>query len=212
MQSPCNNYEIRGTDFSDPPLFRDWVDYTDCYGVRRRQYVTGVGIPYDPSVVNICSHTTPTAGTDRPIGGARVSITLINPCNYDFPTIPCGQLQNYNGGQSFPNTNIITLGSSVGGSAFRCEAFGVPDKFMLFKYDGPSAGELIYNSGYRGDSSWQSSLDANLISRGLPVEPIVGGGNITYFFTKTSDYTKVKAEVWAPIPDTAWEFSIDCPS
>lgn len=210
--SPCNNYEIRCTSFEDPPLYNYWADYVDCHGVQRRQEVS-IGNPWGPRSVHVCSSTVPVPGDNMPGPfPVPVSVTLLGSCGGDVPTIPCNSQQSYSGGKSFPSETIVTLGSSAGGSAFRCEAYNVPDKFMMYKHDGINAGQLIYDSGYRGDSALQNELNDALAEIGLPPESISGVGNITYFFTKTTDYTKVLVKVYAPMDDTAWQFSIDCPS
>lgn len=209
LQSPCNNYEIRGTDFSDPPLFRDWVDYTDCYGVRRRQYVTGVGIPYDPSVVNICSHTTPTVGTDRPIGGARVTSTLISACDSDLPTIPCGGQASAEGQSGWPNMFIAELGTGTGNVSVTFTTGDYPDKCIIEKMDGT----VVHDTGWYGSTAYQAQLNQGLADRGLPPEPIVAPSGTVSNFNKNFTDNRVRVKIYTSywiVQGSSWWITLSC--
>lgn len=120
--------------------------------------------------------------------------------------IPCGSSASYSGGQSFPTEYTINLGPDLGTVNFNGDAISVPDKFIII-YDGVE----VINTGYRGDSSQQSSLDAELISRGLPTETITGPGVFSTSFNKTSSTTTATLQVWAPLSGTAWSATLGCP-
>lgn len=127
------------------------------------------------------------------------------------PVIPCGGGVSYNGGRAFPSDNIYTVGSGTGNMEFFFNAWQVPDKYILIKADGVNRGQVIHDTGYRGDWDLQPYLDDALGSRGLPHETITGGGKGTVNIPKTSDYTQILIRVYAPLDNTGWYFSLSCP-
>jgi hypothetical protein len=86
-------------------------------------------------------------------------------------------------------------------------ASAVPDKFIVKRN-----GTVVYDTGYIGDSSYQSSLDTELSSRGLASETIVsfsGSRNARWYKGNSNRY--LDFEVYAPIAGTAWSVNVDCP-
>lgn len=122
------------------------------------------------------------------------------------PVVPCGSGASYTGGESYPSTYEINLGTDLGYVGINYDANQVPDKFIL-EFDGV----VVYDSGYRGQALYQQELDDNLALRGLPSEPIVGTGAGTGGFNKTTATTKAFLKVYAPIPGTAWDALVLCP-
>lgn len=126
----------------------------------------------------------------------------------DVPSgaISCGTPVTFTGGVGFPNNIFYELGASLGTVNVTYDAHSIPDKFI-----GYSGGVKVFDTGYRGDSSYQAALDAELISRGLPTETIMGVGAGTASFSKlvVDSYTLV--EVYSPLTGTAWDFTMDCP-
>jgi hypothetical protein len=119
--------------------------------------------------------------------------------------IPCGTSASYSGGESFPTELEIVLGTALGTCVFSGNAISIPDKFQIW-----FEGDLVYDSGYRGDTSYQAALDADLDSRGLGPESIVAGMPTGNFYKGTAT-TKATVKVWAPLVGTAWSFSLGCP-
>ena len=119
---------------------------------------------------------------------------------------PCGSATSYQGGQSFPTEYQVNLGTDTGDVILDFNANQIPDKFIVV-FDGVE----VINTGYRGSTSYQSQLDAELISRGLPTETIVGTGAGSTYFTKTTSTTTATIKVFAPLDQTAWTVTLNCP-
>lgn len=121
-------------------------------------------------------------------------------------TTPCGSTATYSGGAAFPSEVFIDLGSGTGNVVLHYDALSIPDKFEVF-----FGGNKVIDTGYRGDSSYQSALDAALAAMSLPPETIMGTGSGTASFTKSSVATFALVRVYAPLSGTAWNFIMDCP-
>lgn len=122
------------------------------------------------------------------------------------PVVACDGTANYNGGESFPSEYIVTLGSGTGLVTLTFDAIGIPDKFEVI-YDNTT----VINTGYRGDTGYQSDLDAALTARGLPTEQITAPANGTASFNKLTDTTTAIVRVYAPLSNTAWNYTLSCP-
>lgn len=133
--------------------------------------------------------------------------------------IPCASDADYDGGEAFPSEVSVVLGSGVGWVAIEYLPATRPDKFEVWL-----GGQLVFDSGYVGDVTWQNDLNAALANRGLPPEVIrqrVGTGGSAdwpdpaerergYFYKGTAD-TVATVRVYAPLPGTAWVFRLGCP-
>ena len=122
------------------------------------------------------------------------------------PTIPCGAGTSYSGGISYPSTQNVTLGSGTGTVTLNYEAYGVPDRFVV-EFDG----SVVIDTGYVGAIGYQNQLNNALIALGEPTAPIVGIGNGTISFNKTTATTNATVKVYAPMSGTAWNFTLLCP-
>lgn len=122
------------------------------------------------------------------------------------PDTPCGANAEYDGGQAFPQVDIVDLGSATGIVNLEFNAQNIPDKFIV-EFDGVE----VINTGYRGSADYQTKLNNALAGWGLPPETIqgVGYGNVT--FQKTTATTTATVKVFAPIPGTAWTYTLGCP-
>lgn len=122
------------------------------------------------------------------------------------------QANTYAGGEAYPSTQRINLGTESSGPSGRFnvtlvhDAYSVPDKFVV-NFNG-----VDYSTGYRGDTSYQSQLDAALAARGAPPEAIVGPGSGTLTFEKTSAVDFATVSVYAPVSGTGWTYTLNCPS
>lgn len=148
----------------------------------------------------------------------------------DDPEVDCDSTIGYGGGESFPSVLQIELGICVGRVDLHYAPGGIPDKFIL-EIDG----EEVLNSGYRGNTSFQTALNAELASRGLQPETIhpgdhhvaPGGANLPPFtgtctgtggcefgivsFHKATATSAATLKVYAPLSNTGWSVYIDCP-
>ena len=122
--------------------------------------------------------------------------------------IPCGAGSEYTGGPSYPQTDIIDLGTATGIVTLTFNARSIPDKFVV-EFDGVE----VINTGYRGSTSYQSNLNTALAILGLPAETIEGPGQGSFTFQKTTATTTATVRVFAPIsnPKTVWDYTLSCP-
>ena len=150
--------------------------------------------------------------------------------------IPCDDPVTYSGGESYPTTEYIELGTATGDVYINFNTRQLPDQFYVY-YDGV----LRYGSAYRGDLSYgydtdndspgyyrQDFIDA-LASRTDPQwgtsypdfshYPWDGYPNVyqpaidrDFILTKSNAIpTILRVEVYGPMEGTAWSFDIECP-
>lgn len=125
----------------------------------------------------------------------------------DVPAIACGAGASYSGGVSYPTIQNVTLGSDTGVVTLDFQAYSVPDRFVV-EYQG----SVVIDTGYRGDSFYQNDLNNALIALGEPTAPIVGTGQGSVSFNKTSATpTVATVKVYAPMTGTGWNFTLQCP-
>ena len=121
--------------------------------------------------------------------------------------IPCGAGSQYNGGQAFPQTDIVELGSSTGIVTLDFNAYDLPDRFVV-TFDN----EVVIDTGYRGADWRLTELNTALAERGLdPVQQLEGVGKGSISFNKTTSTTTAKVEVFAPGKSTVWNYTLGCP-
>jgi len=150
-------------------------------------------------------------------------------------TIPCDEETQYDGGQSYPTTININLGTGVGDVYIWFWAEDLPDNFYVY-YDG----ELKYGSNYRGHPSFSYDVEGDepgdnrqdfIDALEGKIDPQWGttypdfthypwdGYNLIYsdestdwVFTKTSSTpTIATVKIYAPMPGTFWHFILYCP-
>lgn len=133
----------------------------------------------------------------------------------------CGAATSYQGGQSFPTYTYVTLGSDTGLVTLKYATAGNPDKFEVWL-----GGVKVIDTGYHGDLFFQTALNGELASKGLPPETIIqrpgndyepidqwnNGNYETATFNKTTSDIVAEVRTYGPILGTAWIFSLDCPS
>lgn len=120
--------------------------------------------------------------------------------------VACGASTSYTGGATFPTDTIIDLGTGTGSVVLTYDMFSVPDKAQVL-----IDGIIKLDTGYRGDSSEQSALNAALATHGLPPETIQGPGAGSGSFNKVTASRYAVVRIWAPIGGTAWTFNLACP-
>lgn len=120
--------------------------------------------------------------------------------------VACGDEVVFAGGEDFPFVQPIILGGDLGIVTLDFNTFDIPDKMVVF-FDGIE----VINTGYRGDTSYQTALTDELIARGYTPETIVSPGLDSAFFNKTTATDTAYVYIYAPLPDTGWTFTLSCP-
>lgn len=136
------------------------------------------------------------------IAGAIYSVTVTGVAT----ALACGVDSSYSGGPSFPTQIAYNLGTGLGIVTLDYDMLSVPDKAEVW-FDGVK----VIDTGYRGDSSYQSALDAELTSLGQPTETIAGVGLGNDTFTKSTTTSLCIVKVFGPLTGTAWSVQLSCP-
>ena len=118
----------------------------------------------------------------------------------------CGTQYSYTGGEKFPTLLNINLGAATGTVTLNFNAKNIPDKFEVW-FDGVK----VIDTGYRGSATYQTDLNTALALRGLPSETIAGTGLGTANFSKTTNTEVALIKVYAPLENTIWNITLDCP-
>lgn len=123
------------------------------------------------------------------------------------PQTPCGSPSSYTGGESYPSSEQVNVGTDQGTVVLTFDAISVPDRFVVKKLDGT----VLIDTGYRGEPGYQDQLNAALAAKGAGPSTIqgLGGGNAT--FNKNFTDSSVIVEVYAPMAGTAWSYILSCP-
>ena len=134
--------------------------------------------------------------------------------------IACSLDASYPGGAAFPSEVNVILGTELGWVELEFMTWGNPDKFEIWL-----GGAKVLDTGYVGNTSYQSELDSNLAGRGLPPETIsmatytgsdLGMWNTPSQRDKASFYKGVSdsvavVRVYGPLSGTQWRFALSCP-
>jgi len=120
--------------------------------------------------------------------------------------VACGASSSFSGGQQFPTYLNVNLGTDTGVVTLDFNAYGIPDKFEVW-FDG----NKVIDTGYRGDTIYQTQLDTALAERGLPSETIISPPNGTATFNKTTSTQTAQIRVYAPMSGTGWITELSCP-
>ena len=110
---------------------------------------------------------------------------------------PCGKTVRDSGNGIFIYT--IDINNGTGLTNFRYNTFNVPDRFIVTLDN-----NTVVDTGFVGDSSYNKDLTA----LGFPT--VAGPGHGIFEFRKDSGVDFLQVAVYAPLPGTIWEFSIDC--
>lgn len=119
---------------------------------------------------------------------------------------PCNGTSTYTGGNAMPNEQTWNLGSGTGIVTVHFFSYGYPDRLQVY-FDG----NVILNTGYRGNASYQTDLNNDLASYGSASEYIAGSRVLTASFFKNSATTTAKVQVFGPGSGTKWDYWISCP-
>jgi arsenate reductase-like glutaredoxin family protein len=171
-------------------------------------------------------------GFGRPIECA------VCPCAGDpeEPSIPCGGTLSFGGGETYPSSETIGLGTETGIVVMNVDAVFVPDRYIMYYND-----SVVIDTGYMGaanrniiGSTVRNSFTNSLLGR---VDPITGNtypflnemhladgypkvfsnatgtrGVGTFSFNKETTFpTTARIDVYGPQPGTVWSCEILCP-
>ena len=145
-----------------------------------------------------------------------------------LPGVACGIPTQYAGGQSFPTTFDVTLGSGTGTVTLDYLTGANPDRFVV-TLDGVDVIDTGYvgNPDYvEGGQTYQQKLDAYMLAHGLPQEDInmfnpahVDGnpnldtnpGTMHASFVKSTTVATATLKIYGPLPGTGWSARLGCP-
>ena len=135
-------------------------------------------------------------------------VKVTNACGEDYRTIDifrCGENINFMGGQDYPTTITVAINPYLNQS-INIDPASVPDKFII-----EINGTEVLNTGYIGNTSYQSLLDAALIALGDPPETITNpGGAQNYSFLNSAGASYMQLKVFAPLDNTSWNVVTAC--
>jgi len=178
---------------------------------------------------------------DNTIGIGQVMFRATG--DYDMDVSPieggCGEVENYNGGPSYPTTLDFALGADTGTVGCLLDPQSVPDRFIV-TWDGdividtgylstPFGVSDQYNVGGTSRNSFTSQLLGREAPEGgtYPLPPGGSGNNIISSdgypevfvkdapnlinFTKDNSTSSARVDVYAPMTGTGWNVRVDCP-
>ena len=151
-----------------------------------------------------------TYGTTNLYFSGGILIDKYPPDTYVPPVgTPCGGTAKFNGGASMPTVQTYVLGTDIGPVEFKFDMYGVPDRAIVV-FDGVN----VMDSGYRGTytPTNQSNLNSYLASYGSASAAIVEPAQGTLYWYKNSATQTAQVLIFAPIPGTAWNFTMSCPN
>jgi hypothetical protein len=151
--------------------------------------------------------------------------------------ILCDEETEYEGGQTYPTTITVNLGTGTGDVFLFFNAYAVPDQFVVWydgiiRYGGAYRSHVLgYSYDIENDEPGYYREDFNNSLEGR-VDPLHGGTYPNYeqypwdgypqvytpetdtdwVFTKTSSTpTTAIVKIYAPMSGTAWHFILYCP-
>ena len=150
---------------------------------------------------------------DCSVGSTTSTSTTTNPATptttVSFTPQNCPATFSYgqSGAQTFPSTTKVNLGTGIGWVDIDIATYNLPDK-VIIKY----LGDVVYDTGYLGSTTYQTDLNTELANRGLPSETITQGTGAQIRWFKPQSYALLDVEVYAPLSGTGWDVSVSCPA
>lgn len=154
--------------------------------------------------------------------------TMLGCRNYHVAGIACGTEKSYLGGETYPTSTEITLGSALGTVPLYYNFYDIPDRIIVI-YNG----NIAIDTQYRGHSNFdyggvdRFNFRNSLIGEFDPVYYPVTYPNFTYWpddgyprvyapnspltFYKADTFSLATVNVYAPLPLTQWTFTLGCP-
>jgi hypothetical protein len=113
--------------------------------------------------------------------------------------------QNTNVRAYIPDIRLFKVPYWPGLMEFFFDAYSVPDRFKVFAVPVESNRDdiLLFDSNYRGSSSWVCGYAVNV--------PVSGPGVGFEYISKPDGCIFIKVLVEAPCGGTAWEYKLSCP-
>ena len=192
----------------------------------------GVCTNYIDVAISATTTTTTTTGTPTTTTTTTTMAATTTTTTTTMAVINCGTTSVFtSGGASYPTTELITLTTSTGTIVLNYNAVNVPDRFIV-----DWNGSVVIDTGYRGyaalydygesaRSTFTSSLTGLIDPITLTPYPnfstypddgyprIVGPGAGTVSFVKNlASNTFATIKVYAPMDDTAWSYTMNCPT
>ena len=154
--------------------------------------------------------TKATWGTTNLYFSGGILIDKYPPDAYVPPVVgtACGGTSTYNGGPAMPSEQTWVLGDALGVVTVHFQSFTIPDRLQVF-FDGN-----VWDTGYRGEVSYQTALNSALAGYGSASMTITHPGQVTMSFYKNTAVTTAKVQVFGPITTpspTAWRYWMSCP-
>jgi hypothetical protein len=132
----------------------------------------------------------------------------------------CGSPVVADGSGEFPAQFDVSLGNTTGTVDMRLVTGGVPDKVEVW-FDGVK----VIDTGYVGDTSYQTALNSALAAHGQSPSTIVQrvgtgvtiaddwdvGNWDTFTFTKSTATTSATVKVYSPMTPSNWKLAVSCP-
>ena len=123
-----------------------------------------------------------------------------------MPSHPCLNSYKISGSVArFPTIYNVNFGDSIGIVNLKYNLEDVPDKIVI-----TWGGQTVIDTGYRGQSNYQSQLDHLLTEKGLPKEKIKGVGLGIASFNKNTADPNITIKVYSPMT-SKWNFILECP-
>lgn len=142
-------------------------------------------------------------------GELTYRVIVGNECGRDQRIVKlrqCGENIQYSGGENYPTEFTIPINPLVVANQIQFDAASVPDKLVVL-----INGLSVLDTGYIGNTAYQSVLDAELISRGDPTETITSAsGMITYNYNNFGGGSYATIQVYGPLPNTSWNLVAIC--
>lgn len=175
------------------------------------------------------STSTSTSSTSTTSTSTSTSTSTTTSTTTQQGVIPCGTVTSYSGGESYPTIETVTLGSNTGSVDLAYDSITLPDRFIV-RWNGG----IVIDTGYTGlldfdfGGSLRSTFTTTLTGRIDPITlntypdfttyPDDGyprvlsyGPNITSFNKTLATPITATVEVYAPMFQTSWNFTLGCP-
>jgi len=107
---------------------------------------------------------------------------------------------------TYPYIIVKYLGTDTGLVRLTYDSFDIPDRFVV-EFDGVD----VIDTGYVGDPVFQPYLDSVVEDYGDVVGTIDPNPTGEYTFEKLTDTEYAIVKVYAPLKNTAFEFTLSCP-
>lgn len=147
----------------------------------------------------------------EPFTGDLVYRVIVhNPCGRDMREVRIFKCNSYVGfipGPGYPTSFTLQVSPVAGLQIISLDTFGSPDKMII-----EIAGVQVYDTGYVGNASYQSALDAALAAQGDPPESIVPvtPGPHDYYYNNATGTPYIQIKMYNPLANPNWTLFSKC--